>query len=342
MTTRKKTYLLLLGLFLFTAITFMSFKWQPAEVYQGPPVSLYKLSAPKLKDETTVSNDAKRLLNKSDAKAKRVEQRLRVESDSDPTELYEQDEKGNLLFNKSLKKYADAFRPSLLDDKQSEAAARKFLADNNLLPADQAEMKLAHIGGLRATKAETKEVIDKLKTVTFSRQLDGLPVVGPGSKMVVHLGDKGEVTGGIRRWREVEKSSKRNLDTRELKSESEAKQEVIARIQQRWGKNAKSQLSDGQIAYYDNNEGYVQPVYLFPATITLDVSRERNNSKTAVEDYLGIIPLMRNAPEKIEDVPDPSKAAKTATYNKAQDTERKADPSKRGSSPTAMATKPTT
>ena len=323
MISRKHISLSSLGLFLVAGLVFMSFHWQPAQVYQGPPVSLYKLSAPRLQDDNTANNNAKRLLANPGANVKRAEKSKRFDNANDATEVYEQDDKGSLRFNKSLRKYTDNmnFRPSLLADNQVEAAARKFLADNNLMPTDQSELKLAHIGGLRASKAETKETIDKMKTAHFNRQIDGLPVVRPGSKMVVHLGDKGEVTGLIHRWREVDKSSKRSLNVNELKSENEAKQELFARIQKDWGKNAKSQIAAGKVGYYDSNDGYIQPVFVFETTVTPDFVSGKNEP----QKYLGVISLLRNAPESViqEELPPASNAAKTTTYDKAQDAERK-------------------
>ena len=44
----------------------------------------------------------------------------------------------------------------------------------------------------------------KQVSVYFSRQIDGVDVVGPGSRMIVHLGSHGELAGLIRRWSETE------------------------------------------------------------------------------------------------------------------------------------------
>ena len=44
---------------------------------------------------------------------------------------------------------------------------------------------------------------DKLRTVHFGRQIDGIDVGGPGSKITVQLGANGELVSVNRRWVEV-------------------------------------------------------------------------------------------------------------------------------------------
>ena len=71
------------------------------------------------------------------------------------------------------------------------------------MPKSQKELHLLHSGGLRADSPNGQGVIDKMLTLTYGRYLDGVPVIGSGSKIVVHVGDQGEVTGLIHKWREI-------------------------------------------------------------------------------------------------------------------------------------------
>jgi len=117
----------------------------------------------------------------------------------------------SILFNAGIENYAkDNCSYLLPSDEELSTIAKKHLYNLNLLPENLSEMYVAHIGGL--TKSElTKERVTKtyvkLKTIRYERKINGVPVIGVGSKIIVNLGENGELCGLIRNWTEVEKST---------------------------------------------------------------------------------------------------------------------------------------
>jgi hypothetical protein len=129
-------------------------------------------------------------------------------SKQDVSETFEHDlTTENLTFNKSMRKYTGNFVPQLPEPQQSVSLAEEFLRRNDIAPRDRSQLKMVHLGGLRSSGVidgkRAGVVIDELVTVNFGRVVDGIPVIGPGSKIVVNIGDKGEIMGVIRRWREL-------------------------------------------------------------------------------------------------------------------------------------------
>lgn len=311
------------GIALVIGAALMSFRTnQSTEVYQGPQMFVLKLASPKLHDQG--NKLAKKMLG-AQATTKRLERTNVFVQDDDPTAIFTEDQQdGSLQFSKGLKRYMGDFKPALPTEDALESIATKFLTENDLMPTNKAEMVLAHKGGLKAAKAApdgkgAATEIDKMKTITYARTIDGVPVIGPGSKIIVNIGDKGEVTGVTHRWREIEASpsGKKAVPAAEMKVESQAKQEFLKKMQNEWGKNAKVNIKESKMAYYDSNDGYMQPVFVYNTSITPDAAFTKDQ-KSADQQYLGIIPAMKNAPEVMFAPGDASKL-KAATYDASQD-----------------------
>ena len=101
-----------------------------------------------------------------------------------------------------MAKYKGDFVPQLPAKGEAISLAEHFLNDNKLSPRNKNELKVVNVGGLRSSSVidgkRAGPIIDKLVTVRYGRVIDNLPVVGPGSKIVVNLGNNGEVMGVIR------------------------------------------------------------------------------------------------------------------------------------------------
>lgn len=202
---------------------------------------------------------------------------------------------GDLSFNRNFSRYLGSFVPKLPGDDVVADYAYKFLAANKLLPENAAELKVAHIGGLR-TNAVLKgdrpgPIIDKLKTVTYSRQLEGLPVIGAGSKLIVNIGDGGEVIGVSKRWRELDKPTR--VDPAELISEKEAMALSKRQILSEFGAKSAIKFVNTQVAYFDNNGQFIQPAFAFQTLVTL---ADRN---LAPIEYVSVIPALRKPVEEL-------------------------------------------
>ena len=202
---------------------------------------------------------------------------------------------GDISFNRNFGRYIGDFAPKLPANERAVKYAIIFLEDNRLMPANPEELEVAHIGGLRSNAVlkggEPGPIIDKLKTISFSRSLNGLPVIGAGSKLVVNIGDNGEVIGVIRRWREL--SEPTHLKVSEVITEGEALKTLKSKLVEEFGEESQGEIMDIQLAYYDNNGSTIQPVYAFQTKIQLaDLS-------LPPIDYMGVVPAMR---KPIEDL----------------------------------------
>jgi hypothetical protein len=299
----KKTLSVLIGL---TITLFMSScsscgrKTQPPASKETVYLYTFESTAP------TSPDDSKRLVEKfmgardlSDL-YKSDENIVYYVSKDDVSETFEQDlNNGNITFNKSMKKYTGDYVPQLPNREEAIKMAEEFLNKNGLQPRSRDELRLAHFGGLRSSSVidgkKSGPVIDELLTLTYGRTIDNLPVMGPGSKIVINVGDKGEVMGLIRRWRELSAASRKQVQPEELISQREAEALARQQIMSEFGQNTAYQiLGSGQV-YYDNNGKILQPVYVFEATINIP-SREKNIKPV---NYLCVIPMLKNSPEPL-------------------------------------------
>jgi hypothetical protein len=202
---------------------------------------------------------------------------------------------GDLSFKRNFSRYLGNFVPKLPSGDEAQKYAEAFLANNRLLPANRDELKVAHVGGLRTSAVlstgQAGPVIDKLVTLTYSRQLNGLPVIGAGSKIIVNIGDSGEVVGVSRRWRELDKPVA--LSDTELLTESEAYDLVKRQILSEFGAKSSFEVLQTQVAYFDNNGTSIQPVFAFQTKIQLA------DQKLPAVEYVGVIPAMRKPVEAL-------------------------------------------
>lgn len=198
---------------------------------------------------------------------------------------------GRLSLTKSLKEYLGEQVPELPEPEAAQRIATEFLRKSRLAPKNDAELKTIHAGGLRMTSVKEGKggpIIDKLRTVVFGRLLDGVPVHGSGSKIVVHVGNHGDVVGIDRRWREV--AAARTVGREEWKDPRQTGEEIRKLLATEWNEAKEIAVSRVEALYYDRDGRYIQPAYVFEATITEGDSRYQ---------YLGAIPALKRAPERI-------------------------------------------
>ncbi|RYY74003.1 MAG: hypothetical protein EOO52_14095 [Gammaproteobacteria bacterium] len=221
---------------------------------------------------------------------------VRYVSARDPNTTFEHNvATGDLSFNRNFSRYLGSFVPKLPTTDSALKYANLFLEQNKLLPANPEELKVAHVGGLRSTSilstGRAGPVVDKLVTITYSRELNGVPVIGTGSKLVVNIGDSGEVIGVTRRWRELDKPVR--LSSSEILSEKEALELSNRQILSEFGEKSRVEVLQTQIAYFDNNGETLQPVFAFQTKIQLA------DQKLPTVEYISVIPAMRKPIENL-------------------------------------------
>lgn len=222
-------------------------------------------------------------------------------SPKDENDSFEQNlATGDIRFRRNMSRYLGDFAPKLPSGEEAQQIALRFLKENDLLPRDPGQLNLAHTGGLRATSVldgdKPGPIIDKLVTLSYSRVIDGLPVLGPGSKMVLDIGEGGEVVGLVRHWREIEPMNRKGIGAEEIISPREAAARSAAQIREQFGEKSFIKIVSSGQAYFDNNGGILQPVYYYQTQITLPDQRRFDRPL----EYVSVVPMLRSSPEPLE------------------------------------------
>lgn len=220
--------------------------------------------------------------------------------DTDPNTSFEQHlGNGNFSFSKITKAYMNAV-PVLPSKEAAIKIAEDYLKSKALFPKNSTEFRLVHSGGLRSqnviNQKQAGAITDHLITLTYGRIIDSMPVIGVGSKIIVNIGDKGEVYGLTRQWREVGTTGKKDIEMNEIITEDAAKELAKIQIATSFGKNARFEIISAKKSYYDDNGKILQPVWAFNTLINL--GDNANNLLPPVK-YLCIIPILKNSPEPL-------------------------------------------
>jgi hypothetical protein len=210
------------------------------------------------------------------------------------TTLEEDLNNGNFAFTKLNNAYLGDLKPQLPAPAEAIKISDKFLRDKGMFPKNPGEFKLVHTGGLRA-QSMGGPIIDKMITLTYGRMIDSLQVIGAGSKIVVNVGDKGEVVGMIHRWRELNLAGRKEVKAEEVISQQEAEALAKRQIIQEFGQQATYDIKTITKSYYDNNGSILQPVYAFETVVNLH-GRDKDLKPLP---YLCVIPILKNSPEPL-------------------------------------------
>jgi hypothetical protein len=228
----------------------------------------------------------------SRGKVNTVDDRLVYVGPTDASVYCSQDKAtGNLSLKKSLGAYLGEKTPQLPDAGAAEKMALESLQKYKLAPKNNNEIKMIHSGGLRMTSVKEGKggsIIDKLRTITFGRRLDEIPVQGSGSKIVVRIGDRGDIVALTRRWREVARA--RPVKAEELKDPRQVDEELRRLLATEWSEAREIVVRQGALVYYDGDGKFIQPAYMFETTVV-----EGENKYP----YITALPALKQPPESI-------------------------------------------
>ncbi len=273
-------------------------------ISRAEKVFTYSFDAPKELSVSSAGRIASRLMEAGIVPLTVTDQRIACYSSPEDASVYfEQDlGTGNLSFTKSMRKYYGNAAPQLPSPEEADKIAREYLTKFNLMPLNEREIQLVHKGGLRATSVidgkKGGPIIDKMITLTYGRVIDGVPVVGPGSKLVISVGNGGEITGVVKRWREINLLTKTQLRPEQVVSQAEAQSELRRLMVTEFGQEATYEIKSSGRAYYDGNGKTLQPVFIYDTRVSL--------GKGNVEpfNYLALINIQRNPVESVRPVLD--------------------------------------
>ena len=165
---------------------------------------------------------------------------------------------GDISYSGGLARYsADGTTPGLPDAKEAPELALQWVSSIGLLPPAD-EMVVAHVGGLNmSARDEDGRTADyaKLVTVRFERELGGLPVLG-ASRLVVHLGEQGQLQGLVLSWVQVEREE---VDPAAVLDPEATLGEALELFEMTSGDARSIRVEDAEVVLYDDGAGTIEP-----------------------------------------------------------------------------------
>ena len=161
-----------------------------------------------------------------------------------------------------------------LSDRVATDIAKKYLTRLELAPAKECRVlkvtRLQVATADRERREQDHRVIDV--GVLFQRLIEGVPVDGPGGKIVVYLDRAGQMTGFDRIWRDIRGAYRRVKD---LRPPQVAADELARLLANRAG--GRVEVRDVRFGYFEfgwrHRQRYLQPAYI--ALLTLYSRDER-------------------------------------------------------------------
>jgi hypothetical protein len=249
----------------------------------------------------------------------------------DPSSLIWQNNKnGNLFFSNQKTNFLHMTKVSLPEGERAMSLATSFMKDLAILPADFENAELLHVGGMFSQDlrdGKTTAKVQHLVSLQWGRVLNGFPVQGPGSKIVVELGNGGEVVSLSKKWnpvqtgplmirpelkireplhpemkmeegqRRIEEERKIDpgmLQIKPILSEYLNAEEVKKLILNELAEEHKTaelvEIHSVRLVYYDRSGNYIQPAYAVEMFVM---------GKGFEFQYLYHVAALRNPPEPI-------------------------------------------
>jgi len=178
--------------------------------------------------------------------------------------------------------------------------ARIAFQDPRFMPRDATEWRLDELvpvmGGAGSTPRAGGAAarVEPLLVMTMApvvRYAAGLKVYGRGSHAVVTFANNGALVGAVRRWRTASEAGR----VKTIVGPDQVRTEILRQLRAVANEKMTTAVVDlVELAYYDNDRDYLQPVYHFEATVS---PRESRASPVRVS---GFVPVSR----AVEPIPD--------------------------------------
>jgi hypothetical protein len=214
-------------------------------------------------------------------------------SNSDPTAFVEINPIYQTIFlTKGVQNYQTAeTTPDLPKGTAATVFAEKHLKDMGLYPAEPAQLVQLEQGGvmLGVYNKKTGQQADYQKTTTlrFTRLLDGLPVEGPGSRIVINLGTAGSLEGLVWNWHEVTGQA---VAATAVRSQSQLQDDIQRQLVKMEGLQNSSQ----KLVLYDDGSGNIEPVLHVTATLAIT---DNGQSVSTLADFY--VPVLKTTKTKL-------------------------------------------
>jgi hypothetical protein len=163
-----------------------------------------------------------------------------------------------------------------LPDDEAVDIAQEFVKETELVPLDECKpLKVTHLYSETCRRDDDqgeRRIIDA--GVLFQRTIGGVPVDGPGGKVMVYLDHKGEVTGCDRIWRKI-REVHRPVPVDKLRSPRYAERS-LKRYWSPYGLR-RVRTEEMRFGYFElgrsDAQRFLQPAYIVPLRLTSDDER---------------------------------------------------------------------
>lgn len=160
-------------------------------------------------------------------------------------------------------------QPNLPSAEEAKSIASEFLYSRGLIQEGEVAKINKVVADQQITaKKGSNEIINNYNVtlqVQFTRQINDMPVIGPGNKLKVFIGEEGEVVGLFKVWRDYEPYKYVKIKTPE-----QAYNDLVAGNDTMYNVRAggdKVVIKEVYLAYWmepaDSEQKYILPVYVF-------------------------------------------------------------------------------
>ncbi len=162
-----------------------------------------------------------------------------------------------------------------ISDGEAEKRARELVSAHKLAPVR--EFKLLKVTRLTVGEAsvENQRVSERVIDVgvAFQRLVGGVPVDGPGGKLIVYMDHNGELTGFDRIWRPV---AKVQAPVKELRPPEAAEKDLLRYWAQETGRIDVLDMRFGYVELgYQARQAVLQPAYVMPLRLVSPAEKEQ-------------------------------------------------------------------
>jgi hypothetical protein len=191
-----------------------------------------------------------------------------------------------------------AKRAKAPDREKALSVASEALKDEHFIARDATELRVEkpiEVMGAEAPRGRKNvrrsEPTTVLTIAPATRYAGSYRVHGMGSHAAVSVANDGRVVGALRRWRVASEGEKVRVVTNPDEARKSIERQLAPQVS---GERARAVVDKVEVAYYDSNEKFLQPVYYFEATVT------PRNEKVAAIKLAGYVPLAK----EMEPIPD--------------------------------------
>lgn len=198
---------------------------------------------------------------------------------------------GAFLFNAGLKEYSgEGSTRALPSPKNAPDLAREYLTKLRYLPENKKEVVLARVGGLgmaAAKDGKSNNKYEKLVTVFFRRVLQDVRVQGPGSRILVHLGEQAALVGLIRNWPEVKAQE---VSRNQVKSDELIRHAIQRRLLKMADQAKEIIVQKAELVLFDDGRGMIEPaIYVVAAARYQGPKRAKGVVEIPVDFYVPVL-----------------------------------------------------